>query len=392
MRRLFPLRRRSASSSSITSRGGNCGSSRGTAPSACSCRERARARTAARRWRSSCAACARTRIGGVPEGPRLLSATLATGTPSRARTIVVTLPPRGGPVANDKRYYIAVLGGGFHGLLVSKTTSIPGLVSIVDIAPTALGHQRGSLTSMPSRHAIGSLEKPQRADPREQPVEARGAHRARVLRTAPYVRPPARGADRGSRRAAREHRPRRRACDERGRDPRRAHRRNCRRRTVARTRVPHATGGCCCSSSPCSGCTSICSRCTRVGRVDAARADAELALLGNRQPARDAAARTAPRRRGDRGAQVRRARLCGVRRARPVHDDRQPLRLRRRRSDRARRRARVPRCAHPASRRARLHLAARHRSRRRAEGRVGESQHGGPRPPAQRVRERAVGV
>jgi hypothetical protein len=97
-------------------------------------------------------------LGGVPEGPRLLSATLATGTPSRARTIVVTLPPRGGPVANDKRYYIAVLGGGFHGLLVSQTTRIPGLVSIVDIAPTALGHLRGSLTSMPSRHAIGSLK------------------------------------------------------------------------------------------------------------------------------------------------------------------------------------------------------------------------------------------
>jgi hypothetical protein len=96
-------------------------------------------------------------LGGVPDGPRLLSATLATGTPSHARTIVVTLPPRGGPVANDKRYWVAVLGGGFHGLLVSKTTRIPGLVSIVDIAPTALGHLRGSLTSRPSSHAIAHL-------------------------------------------------------------------------------------------------------------------------------------------------------------------------------------------------------------------------------------------
>ena len=97
-------------------------------------------------------------LGGVPKGPRLLTANMATGTPSQPRTIVVTLPPKGVPVQNDKRYYVVVLGGGFHGLLVSKTTRIPGLVSIVDIAPTALGHQRGSLTSVPASHAIASLK------------------------------------------------------------------------------------------------------------------------------------------------------------------------------------------------------------------------------------------
>jgi len=96
-------------------------------------------------------------LGGVPDGPPLLSASAATGTPSHARTIVVTLPPKGEPISNDKRYYVAVLGGGFHGLLVSKTTKIPGLVSVVDIAPTALGHLRGSLASTPSKHAIGTL-------------------------------------------------------------------------------------------------------------------------------------------------------------------------------------------------------------------------------------------
>jgi hypothetical protein len=100
-------------------------------------------------------------LGGVPQGPALLSANLATGTPSHARTIIVTLPPKtldGGTVPNDKRYYVVVLGGGFHGLLVSKTTRIPGLVSIVDIAPTALGHLRGSLTSTPATHAVASLK------------------------------------------------------------------------------------------------------------------------------------------------------------------------------------------------------------------------------------------
>jgi len=98
-------------------------------------------------------------LGGVPTGHVLINANQATGTPSRMRTIVVTLPPKSDyPVQNNQRYYIAVLGGGFHGLLVSKTTRIPGLVSIVDIAPTALGHQRGSLTSVPSTHAIATLK------------------------------------------------------------------------------------------------------------------------------------------------------------------------------------------------------------------------------------------
>lgn len=98
-------------------------------------------------------------LGGVPSGRPLLSANQATGTPSRMRTIVVTLPPRSAhPVLNDKRYYVAVLGGGFHGLLVSKTTRITGLVSIVDIAPTALGQQRGALTSVEVPHAIGTLK------------------------------------------------------------------------------------------------------------------------------------------------------------------------------------------------------------------------------------------
>jgi hypothetical protein len=101
-------------------------------------------------------------LGGVPSGPRFLSANLVTGTPSGTRIIVVTLPPRGDPpgsaVANDKRYYVAVIGGGFHGLLKSPTTRIPGLVSIVDIAPTALGWAHGRLTSVPSAKPIASLK------------------------------------------------------------------------------------------------------------------------------------------------------------------------------------------------------------------------------------------
>ncbi|MHB8471164.1 MAG: hypothetical protein ACYDCH_15645, partial [Gaiellaceae bacterium] len=96
-------------------------------------------------------------LGGVPRGPTLLSTHLATGTPTAPRLIVVVLPPKGPPVANDLRYRVAVLGGGFHGLLESPTTRIRGLVSIVDIAPTALGHERGSLTSTPAANPVASL-------------------------------------------------------------------------------------------------------------------------------------------------------------------------------------------------------------------------------------------
>ena len=67
------------------------------------------------------------------------------------------LPPKGRPAANDLRYPIVVLGRGFHGLLVSRTTRIPGLVSIVDIAPTALGRERGTLGSQPNADPAAAL-------------------------------------------------------------------------------------------------------------------------------------------------------------------------------------------------------------------------------------------
>jgi hypothetical protein len=97
------------------------------------------------------------RLGGVPAGPRLITAAAATGTPTGAPIIVVSLPSRGAPVSNDRRYPIAVIGLGYHGLLESPTTRIPGLVSVVDIAPTALGRLRGSLWSTPSADPIRAL-------------------------------------------------------------------------------------------------------------------------------------------------------------------------------------------------------------------------------------------
>jgi hypothetical protein len=97
------------------------------------------------------------RLGGVPGGPRLIAAALATGTPTGRNTIVVVMPPKGPSAPNDRRYPVVVLGGGFHGLLDSPTTKILGLVSIVDIAPTALGRKRGSLSSTATPDPVASL-------------------------------------------------------------------------------------------------------------------------------------------------------------------------------------------------------------------------------------------
>jgi hypothetical protein len=81
-------------------------------------------------------------IGGIPPGKPLI------GTEEQPNSrigswcrmcIVLQLPPVGGTRPNNRLYRVAVVGQGYHGLLVSPTTHIPGLLSIVDIAPTALG-------------------------------------------------------------------------------------------------------------------------------------------------------------------------------------------------------------------------------------------------------------
>jgi hypothetical protein len=96
-------------------------------------------------------------FGGVPGGRPLLSVSHGTSLPVVADVVAVVLPPVGRPGQNDRRYRIAVLGRGFHGLLTSRTTRIPGLVSIVDVAPTALHHKRGTLGSVSSPDPLAAL-------------------------------------------------------------------------------------------------------------------------------------------------------------------------------------------------------------------------------------------
>jgi hypothetical protein len=71
-------------------------------------------------------------LGGTPSGKQLIS----LGRRPADVTIYVALPPPGRH-ANTRRYPVAIVGGGYWGILVSNSTRIRGLVSIADIAPTA---------------------------------------------------------------------------------------------------------------------------------------------------------------------------------------------------------------------------------------------------------------
>jgi hypothetical protein len=100
------------------------------------------------------------RLGGVPKGRPMLNVNGVSTFNDCKTCIVVQLPPRGRPIANDRLYPVAVIGQGFHGLLSSPTTHIPGLVSIVDIAPTDLGgHPATALRWTPSTNAVDRLSR-----------------------------------------------------------------------------------------------------------------------------------------------------------------------------------------------------------------------------------------
>ncbi|WP_181813315.1 hypothetical protein [Gaiella occulta] len=76
--------------------------------------------------------------GDTGEAPRIR----LSSAPSEV-TIYVSLPPPGRH-HNVVRYPLAIVGGGYRGILVSRSTRIDGLVSIADIAPTALALARGT--------------------------------------------------------------------------------------------------------------------------------------------------------------------------------------------------------------------------------------------------------
>ncbi|HEU5243488.1 MAG TPA: hypothetical protein VFU33_03730 [Gaiellaceae bacterium] len=99
------------------------------------------------------------RLGGVPRGRPLINANKIAAFHECQMCIVLKLPPRGRPLPNQRLYRIAVIGRGYHGLLTSPTTRIPGLVSIVDVAPTALGHAWGGMSWTPSGSSVEQLDR-----------------------------------------------------------------------------------------------------------------------------------------------------------------------------------------------------------------------------------------
>jgi hypothetical protein len=93
-------------------------------------------------------------LGDDPPGNPQLEAEFARNLPP-GPAIVLGLP-RGGSQPNDKRYPIAVLGAGYRGLLTSDSTRLPGLVSVVDVAPTALDRD-DKLGSTPDADPVAAL-------------------------------------------------------------------------------------------------------------------------------------------------------------------------------------------------------------------------------------------
>ena len=64
-------------------------------------------------------------------------------------TIYLTLPRK--KEHNVRRYRIAISGPGYHGLLISDRTRIPGLISIYDIEPTVKALDKGETPPITSR-------------------------------------------------------------------------------------------------------------------------------------------------------------------------------------------------------------------------------------------------
>ena len=94
--------------------------------------------------------------GGVPDGKLLIE---LGGEPAEV-TFYVALPPPG-THPNDRRYPIAVVGGGYRGLLESTSTRIPGLVSVADVAPSAVALADGDeprITSSAADDPVGELD------------------------------------------------------------------------------------------------------------------------------------------------------------------------------------------------------------------------------------------
>jgi hypothetical protein len=95
--------------------------------------------------------------GGKPGGKPQLRLSRRTG----RITFYVSLPPLGRS-HNVTRYPIAVVGPGYHGILTSTSTRLPGLVSIADVAPSVRALRSGNrprIRSKPAADPLGQLRR-----------------------------------------------------------------------------------------------------------------------------------------------------------------------------------------------------------------------------------------
>ncbi len=81
-------------------------------------------------------------LGGKPHGKILVDIVFGLPELQVKKAVLVELPPPG-EHANTKRYGVMIFGAGYHGILTSDSTRIRGLVSIADLAPTAVALQEG---------------------------------------------------------------------------------------------------------------------------------------------------------------------------------------------------------------------------------------------------------
>ncbi|HET7045882.1 MAG TPA: hypothetical protein VFI37_13620 [Gaiellaceae bacterium] len=107
-------------------------------------------------------------LGGKPAGAPLIRPAREPG----EVTVYVSLPPAG-THANSRRYPVAIVGGGYHGLLLSSSTRIEGLVSVADVAPSVLALERGETPPIGSRPDADAAADLRRLDARL--ADVRGA-------------------------------------------------------------------------------------------------------------------------------------------------------------------------------------------------------------------------
>src|SRR5439155_12265527 len=105
-------------------------------------------------------------LGGRPHGKVIVRPSAVPGTEV---TVYVSLPPLG-RTANHRRYPIAVVGCGLHGLLTSSATRIDGLISIADIAP-AVEHARKHHCGLSPLGAKAAADAPEQLRPLDRRIK-----------------------------------------------------------------------------------------------------------------------------------------------------------------------------------------------------------------------------